>query len=276
MAMADLGIQTNIVQPQANPVRPAQAPAVQTPERPEVNPSAREPQEAAAEQAPQRPELENVVSVSEDGDTVQVSEEGNEKLEDEALGTVTVLNTQLAQDQEEAEEETQIQADLAEDKQSAARILEQQREAAAERKARMEALRESEEKRAVANEESAQQVQQSEEAEDQAAEAQAAKVTTYAGISESRLQQMVQQGEISRYKYDQEIEARESRVEAMRENDAQFSTQMTESAAREQENENDALELNAVFSEDSSDTLSQQTRSEIMSALQDFPFNDAT
>ncbi|MBR6327006.1 MAG: hypothetical protein IKR61_09410 [Lachnospiraceae bacterium] len=276
MAMADLGIQTNIVQPQANPVRPAQTPAVQTPERPEGNPSAREPQEAAAEQAPQRPELENVVSVSEDGDTVQVSEEGNEKLEDEALGTVTVLNTQLAQDQEEAEEETQIQADLAEDKQSAARILEQQREAAAERKAQMEALRESEEKRAVANEESAQQVQQSEEAEDQAAQAQAAKVTTYAGISESRLQQMVQQGEISRYKYDQEIEARESRVEAMRENDAQFSAQMTESAAREQENENDALELNAVFSEDSSDTLSQQARSEIMSALQDFPFNDAT
>jgi hypothetical protein len=229
--MAELNINTNLsvaVTPEI------QAPKVQAPvvtERPEVQTPepAREASEAVREP---RQDLENLVSVSEDGDTVQVSEEANEAYEDDAFGKVVVKDDQP----------TQNQMEIA----STAVNIEP-----------------------VYIDFSVEEPEPIADVQDVVA------VTSYAGYSDSQLELMYREGQISRYSYEHEIATREERRGALAEEGSEFSTEMTGRAAELDENQRTMEEIEGLYSgSTSADVLAAQTRAEILAQLQDFPLNN--
>ena len=225
--MADLKINTNLNIIQSPET---QAPRVQNPvERPEVqNPEqVREAPESAREP---RQDLEYLVSVSEDGDTVQVSEEANEAYEDDAFGKVVVKEDQPDQNQMEIA--------------STAVNIEP-----------------------VYIDFSAEEPEPIPDVED------VAQVASYAGYTDSQLELMYRDGEISQYSYEREMEARAERREGTAEEDTAFSEEMTGRVADLQENRRTLEEVEGLYDANSADVLAARTRAEILAQLQDIPLN---
>jgi len=209
----------------------------------EVEEVRREAEELAAK--PER-ELENVVAVSEDGDTVQVSEEGNEKLEDQARGSVKRLDQQ---------EEPQ-----------AAQVLEEQARAAREMREAIQAAREA---RAQSREESREQA-----GEEQAREEETREITSFAGYTNTQLERLYRDGAISRHDYEQEMEAREDDQAATMEEGRELDRQMGQIASARQQVQADEETVETLASGESSDSIDVQIRAQMLANLQDFPFSD--
>lgn len=151
----------------------------------------------------------DLVYMSDDGDTVRVSSESKGNLDDGVF-----MKTGNA---EEEEKET----------------IELQNEKAEESAEKREELRE----------------EQREEAEKAAEKAEAQSVNSFAGISESRLQQMVRDGVITQNAYEKEIEAREqTREEGMKEAE-ENSKELSRMDATERKAENTEKALENAFSE---------------------------
>lgn len=91
--------------------------------------------------------------------------------------------------------------------------------------------------------------------------------TTYSGISETDLQRMVRDGEISQNDYDQEMEAREEQQEAAQKSGRQFNTQMTQNMSAQERAERAGIEIRGL-GEDNEGGLSPQSRAQILQAAE--------
>ena len=257
--------------------------------------------EVRTEEARQRREelREDVVAVSEDGDTVQVSEEGNEELIESRDGSVIAreengANAQAAQTTRPEDDRQEIEAPEIAAPGGEARGIEARQNAPAEAekeeapepppppeppadaiKARAEADRieaeaqareqareitsEALETQEVTKEATDAQLA-AEEAQQDATERAAQQPSTFAGISNQQLEQMYRDGQISQYAYDSEIEAREAREEEMRAENEEFSTDTARLQEREREVTNAGNEIKKATGNEASDTLTAKQR----------------
>ncbi len=233
--MADLSINTNFNTIQTPEI---QASRVQTPkvqpqavtERPEVQ-TPDQTREAAETVREPRQDLENLVSVSEDGDTVQVSEEANEAYEDDAFGKVVVKEDQQPNTNQMEIASTAVNIEPVYIDFS---------------------------------------VEEPEPIQDVEV---VTPVTSYAGYTDSQLQLMYREGQISQYSYERELAAREERRSGSAEEGSAFSAEMTGRAAELQANDRTMEEIEGLYDSTSADVLAAQTRAEILAQLQDIPLN---
>jgi hypothetical protein len=239
--------------------------AVSAPKTESVKPETAAEKEPAGSKAaeerftPAQRELENVISVSEDGDTVQASDKALEEMEKEDELGGRVIAKPNAEEKSPARE----------------RIEQQRKEAEAAAKKRTEQIKEQAEveaKRAKARkeeiEENTQKADDKKDArkEDRAAEAQ--KPSTYAGYSDTQLQQLYQKGVISKQDYDKEIENRKEAKQEQIEQNNEFSKEGSENVARKEEAARDNQELKNYERFDEANPLDITQRADVIANLQ--------
>ncbi|MCR5650273.1 MAG: hypothetical protein K6F86_03745 [Lachnospiraceae bacterium] len=298
--MADMEINVN-----RNPIQVNDTRIPVKPERPDTAPKTQETEGTAQSRPEITPELapkerieetlENVVSVSEDGDTVQVTEESSERLEEDAFGKMAVRSENNAvenRDDTERREETgniqtvQNTADTKNDKneKNTPSPTRERIEKAADpnkpdpAKERLKAQRESDERRkeiikdmvkSDKNEKDADRI--NDKKEEQKVQQ---NITTYTGYTKEQLQKMVRDGQISQNDYNKEMDARKERTEEAVDRNNEFSRDMAADIAKEEQAERTAQEMRTVFSEDSNDVPDAETRAEVLNRLQDFNLNN--
>ena len=237
--------------------------------------------------------LEDVVSVSKDGDTVQVTEESNERLEEDAFGKVAVRNENEPSDdrtgtvREETEnietvrgaENTREEDDARNEAVDRNPTRQRLQEAADQTKPdaakeRIEAQKESDARRKEIIRDmvkSDDNDKRADEINDEKKEEQARQnITTYTGYTDEQLQRMVREGQISQNDYNKEMDARKDRTEAAIENNNEFARDMAVNISEEELTTRQGEELRTVFSEDSNDVPDAETRAEVLDKLQDF------
>lgn len=255
-----------------------------------------EPRQTEAEALQNKPledieeNLEDVVSVSKDGDTVQVTEESNERLEEDAFGKVAVRSENEAQEdrtgsvREETEniETVQDNRETGNIREEAADVnptRERLEEAADQNRPdpareRLEAQRESDARRKEIIKdmvESDEDDRRADEINEEEREEQARQnITTYTGYTDEQLQRMVREGQISQNDYNQEMDARKERTEAAVDNNNEFAREMAANAAMEEQSARQAEELRTVFDDASNDVPDAATRADVLDKLQDF------
>ncbi len=305
--MADIGIQTNSVSINVNPdVRPVQggnADSAAKTARPD----------AAEEKKRVDLALENVVSVSEDGDTVQATDESMERLEEDAFGKVVAQgneenrNTVTEQDiSTENDAVIQVREDAAvrEDREGADNKAKEPVEKEKPETVRAEdnptrrrldeendpnridptkeRLKEANDpnkpdpvkerlKAQLKREQREEERENIDTTRDNTADKQ---VSSYNGYTNAQLEQLYIKGEISKNDYDREMDARKERAEEIQEGNKEFSREMEVRIAAEELSERQGQEMKAVYSQDSSDTLTPETRDDIITKLQDFSLNN--
>lgn len=198
-------------------------------------------------------ELENVVSVSEDGDTVQASNEGQERLEEDAFGRVVVKNKEEIAPEELAENIAEMaempEIDIPE---------EEQVEAAEEEVAPVAAA--PEENIASASE------LMSAQPEDVAQAGQ--NITSFVGYTDSELEQMYLKGDISKQDYDAEMENRAEKKEVKEAESKEFGREIEEQLSKGNKADRDSQELREAFSPDASDKIKAGEKIIIMDNLE--------
>ena len=216
--------------------------------------------ESSPEKVAER-ELDNVVAVSEHGDTVQVSEEGEERLETEASLAAADEEESAAQilleQDEESESAAQILLEQDEESESAAEILLEQNEAAA-------VSRESNVTEAM------QRQRELENEENFEAES-----TNYAGYTDQQLEQMYMKGEISQSDYQREIDSREERVEAMQQQNSENSEELTSAISEGERASRITGAVEGALASDNETNVSAQTRIDMVNAAENLD-NDNT
>ena len=239
-------------------------------------------------------EFEDVVSVSKDGDTVQVTEESNERLEEDAFGKVAVRNEnsdsgnrtgEVREENENIEtvreventreEEDDTQNETVDRNPTRERLKEaadQTRPDAA--KERLEAQKESDARRKEIIKDmvkSDDADKRADEVNDRKEEEQARQnITTFTGYTDEQLQRMVREGQISQNDYNKEMDARKERTEAAIDNNNEFARDMAVNIAEEELTARQGEELRTVFAEDSNDVPDAETRADVLDKLQDF------
>jgi len=308
--MADMGIQISSNGMNVNNgIRPLQG---------QIGDGALKTKDAQAQEEKKRiePALENLVAVSEDGDTVQATEEGMERLEedafgkvvaqksDETRGTVQEQNITTEEDREE-DEENPVRNDVEERRKEALQAagltagdeddpnkidptkerLEEQTDPnridpAKERikeqtdpnkpdplKERLEA----EIKRKEKEEERKEERENIDTTKDNSYNP---GVSSFKGYTDEQLEQLYIKGEISKNDYDKEMDARKEREEELENASSEFNKEFSAEIAAEEQGQLQAEELKNVFSPDSNDNLTPQTRDDILTKLQDFSLNN--
>ncbi len=193
-------------------------------ERPEVNP------------------YENVVSVSDDGDTVQVKPEANERLNDGF-----VFNKSEKEDKTEKDKSAEelVNGPASEEKEDAKALAEASASEISEEKENRlhEMIQDAVEKTDEAKEavkESNDRFTKNEEADKKAAEKNAAVSSNYGTVSDSELERMYLTGQITSYDYNREMESRKEEDEKRAGDEA--NTTNTVAGADAALNSNDNLE----------------------------------
>ena len=224
------------------------------------------------------PAYENVVSVSEDGDTVQASPESMRELEDEAFGTVIERTPG-----NETEEENDQNAVMAEEEGRAGRTqeneeeaydpIEVQQEEARRRAERREEIREEEMREEIAAE-AAQNAPVRVEAEDnEREELQASQITSFDGYTDTQLRSLYLSGEITRADYDAEMQNREEsrgeEIEDIQSGNEEFAREMSAYAGLEQQNEVDRIQVEEAYSPEANDNIRAADRVEMVTRAQD-------
>lgn len=250
----------------ATPSPEAQAPVKQpVNEGPEKN---KEPSdlEKAAEREKATPEEREIVSVSEDGDTVAVSRENAEEIEEERQGTVTETGRE-----DEIKAATGVNDERATEAIEAPELEEdkvQEIKPAGLPDAAKEGI-----ERAAAD------IERKEDAAKDAARAQAdeeadekeyeQKITSFAGYTKDQIEQMYLDGKISQYDYNKEIESREKRIENIQVSNEELSKNMNalDEIGRNVENNGNAIA--AATSEQASQTLTAQQKLDAIDTLTD-------
>ena len=224
------------------------------------------------------PAYENVVSVSQDGDTVQASPESMQELEDEAFGTVVERTPVNEEDDENeanevrAEEQNEQTARAEENDENAYDPVEVQQEEARRREEIREALEEAERQAEIAAE-AAQEAPVRVEAENnEREELQGPQITSFDGYSDSQLRSLYLSGEITRADYDAEMQNREEvkgeELSETQSENQQFSREMNAYAGLEQQNAVDRVEINEAFSPEANDAIRAADRVEMISQAQ--------
>ncbi len=186
--------------------------------------------------------LENTVSVSEDGDTVQVSEQSKDKLEDDRFGKVTVKGALQEEEQKDnvtsAEEQEEVRKEIFDE------IMEEA-EAAADKRAELT-------RNAVAEREGGT----------------VERPISTMGRTSSQLQQMYREGDISKNDLDRALERREEQISALRESEEAFTEKTVGLDRLSKQQKADAKELEKLYAFDSSETIDASTRAEILRDLE--------
>ena len=232
----------------------------------------------AEEQQPNTaPAYENIVAVSEDGDTVQASPESLQELEDEAFGTV-IERTPANEEQEENSEnavraEEEQQPDRAEESdENAYDPIEAQREEANRRAERREKLEEEARQEEIAAE-AAQNAPVRVEAENnEREELQSTQITSFDGYTDTQLRSLYLSGEITRADYDAEMQSREEtrgeEIEDVQSGNEEFSRQMSAYSGLEQQNATDRIEIEEAYSPEANDNIRAADRVEMITQAQ--------
>ncbi|HBB58833.1 MAG TPA: hypothetical protein DCZ52_00960 [Lachnospiraceae bacterium] len=209
--------------------------------------------------------LENVVSVSKDGDTVQASDQGMEKLEEDAFGRMVVQKD----DEASGGYDLGYSGEL-----TKSAIAESAEKIVGSDSRTEEAIKESIEKMSIqpsrteeAQAAGAEQAEKEEAEEEYNAELNAEKLASFEGVSDMKLEQMYLQGEISKTDYDKEMESREETREAENADDGRFSVQMTGAAALKESGERDLSQIENVFSGEANDNIAPADRMQIIESL---------
>lgn len=209
--------------------------------------------------------LENVVSVSKDGDTVQASDQGMEKLEEDAFGRMVV----------QKDDEASGGYDLGNSGELTKSAIAESAEKTVGSDSRTEeAIKESIEKMSIqpsrteeAQAAGAEQAEKEEAEEEYNAEVNAEKLASFEGVSDMKLEQMYLQGKISKTDYDKEMESREETREAENADDGRFSVRMTGAAALKESGERDLSQIENVFSGEANDNIAPADRMQIIESL---------
>ena len=189
--------------------------------------------------------LENVISTSKDGDTVQASKKAIEQLkEDEEDGRIVDKNSLMAQ-----KEVTTV---------------------AGSGKERLEAMKEAKEeaeaRRAEAESAHARQ-QERQEKLSSADEKPQSNVASLKSYTDAQLKELYLKGDISKQSYDREIEKRESEQQDTKAQNAEFQKENARNVGRLNENARDAAEIKNLGSEDSSDAPDAMMRAMVLQSL---------
>ncbi len=218
--------------------------------------------------------VENLVSVSDDGDTVQVSRESETRLEDAQTSQVVIKQEREALNQAD-------QANWTNPSDHAEFMKPEEEDFALEKEQEEEEMQEElapsiTEQRV----ENAKKTEAREEMREEAIEASEARTApsqngsvSYTGVSDSELERMYLTGEISRLDYDQEMEAREEQEEAQAAENSQTQEQFRTALEAGTEVEMTEETMAGAYGQESSDTIPASARVAAMQALQDFPFN---
>lgn len=225
-------------------------------------------------------EIENVVSVSEDGDTVQVSEEGATRLQENSsvkdavekapvfggqpIDTTVTVEGKVAGDVAgTVVDESRTTADpngtVVDDNKAAGGVDENEEVPLA-----VTSGTTADEKNVIIVPADREPV----EGPTTDQESDVPQVSSYAGYSDSQLEQLYLKGDISKFDYDQEMEAREEERKAQQEKDTGFSTDMTEHVQQQEQAEQDAASIQSAFSPDASKVLEATDRVNIVATLQ--------
>ncbi len=201
-------------------------------------------------------ELKDLVAVSKDGDTVQVSEDGREKLNDENLGRVVIREGQESEEKAKETEDIRLEHEknelkLSEDLEAAERKREEVNEQIDQKAKDLKAAQDEVRAEMKGDEE--------EEEED-------AKITSYSGYTDSQLEQLYLKGDISMLDYNKEISSREKQREASREEDQEFSNNMNADIAKAAQGERDMKAIDTAYGEDSNKTLEASDRLQFINA----------
>ena len=183
----------------------------------------------------------DVVSVSEDGDTVEVDKAAAELsaggiVIDKGNKNEAVAGAEDKEKDDEvgkvAETETEDTNPLADD--SKAEMLRRANEERAERRSEIrEEIKENEEDREAAE-------------------------VAMTGLSDSRLEQLYREGIVSKQDYDEAVEAKESEIGAKQDENEAFSKEMMNGVKAARENEETETMINGAFGADSKDSKLQK------------------
>ncbi len=234
----------------------------------------------APEKKEQEKELENVVSRSKDGDTVQVSESSVEKLSEDAFGRMDIIGRSSEADKAEAEnaaaERPAAEAENTEVERPAA-------DAGAENVVALEEEGRNADEKVIPNITASAvapadkpQIERPDEDEEEKEEAVKAieeedekpKITSFAGYTEDQLRQLYQRGEISRQDYEKQVKLKEELKEEASGDTGEVNRMMKGVLGLSNEGDKDRTELKALFSEDSSDKIPAAERIAFMDAVE--------
>ena len=219
--MADINFNTTQIQESARTAQLTRTAEPRTAQTAEVESDSRKVENEVLQDL--KDTRENVVAVSDHGDTVAVSDEG-EELNDLAQTTsVSAMSDE-------------------EDKESAAEILMEQ----------SEAMSEETQKILQSQQEEIRQIEDEENFETAAA-------ASYNAYSDQQLEQMYLKGEISRIDYQREMESRDAAEEANGEENEEFSEEMSGLSAIENQTANSMNAIQTAYASDST-TMSAQER----------------
>lgn len=93
-------------------------------------------------------------------------------------------------------------------------------------------------------------------------------IKSFAGYSDTQLEQMYLKGEISKFDYDQEMDSREEERKVQQEKEMDFSAGMTEQVQKEEQVEQNAVSIQKAFSPEASNTIAPTDRVNIIATLQ--------
>ncbi len=215
--------------------------------------------------------LDNVISVSKDGDTVQASEKAVQEL-DEDKNTGRVLgnadNDRIKKEQEKNGSDSGKEM-LEFELERSAQIRREQIEAAQE-----EAKERREEAVARMREEAAEQEEDRTEvpnavlADEKETIAQQGQVNSFKGFSDAELERMYLKGDISSYDYNNEMEKRAETEEARKEDLADFSLDTGRRAEQLRQSELETEQIEQAFDEGANESLDPAQRAQVLQAMQ--------
>ena len=222
--------------------------------------------EQAGKSAAEEMRKENAItSQPEEGIRLEISKKGLEKEQEDVKN-----RTDEGDKSRIDEDKSRLQATQDDDDAAKKRIEEQQKV--------KEKIREMTDKEVDREEQDARRAEQKEqEKKDERLEAERdtedkatqQKITNYSGYTSAQLQQMVNNGEISRNDYRKEIENREEKREQEVQSVDETDKKITEGATRGERVERTMNAIDTAYGEESNDNVNAQTRTEIIQNLED-------
>ncbi|MBP5554147.1 MAG: hypothetical protein J6X94_04670 [Lachnospiraceae bacterium] len=205
------------------------------------------------------PAFENVVAVSDDGDTVQARPESYDRLSDGFVFNKT-KEAERTDDDKEAKVSLEREQNVA--KTQAAKNASVQEERKEERI--REQIREAQERADEAKEILQDQIREK-DADTRAADRKAQTQISYTSMSDSELERMYLTGQISSYAYNQEIDSRKDKIEDSKQENAELSA--TEVQAQVGLEANESLRRNVTGEEFGSGYETREEREAVQDAL---------
>ena len=179
------------------------------------------------------PAFENIVAVSDDGDTVQARPESYDRLSDGFVFNKTKETERIGDDDKEAKGPLDKEHDIATaEAEKNASVKEEQKEARIK-----EQIRAAQERADEAKEILQDQIREK-DADTRAADRKAQTEINYTSLSDSELERMYLTGQISSYAYNQEIDSRKDKVDNAKSENAELSATGVQAQAALDANEN--------------------------------------